>query len=129
MAGYKGGWGEQYRVHSVLKHDDFWLIDGFTTLLPLDLLVCSKDLAVGRRSLAGLALVVASSPGEGVLLDGLGGDMGAGSLAAGGRPPEDGVAGVEVAVPVWGLRQSTVTTNGYPLMSRVNYLGPLSITL
>ena len=67
-----------------------------------------SNLTGGRLSLAGLALVVAGRPGEGALAAGDGG-VGGLAAAAGGRPLRGAAAGVVTAVPVWGLRRSTVT--------------------
>ena len=83
----------------------------------------------GLRSLAGLAAAVAGNPGEAALAAG-GGDGGVegGAAAAGGRPRRGAAAGVVAAVPVCGLRRSTVTACCWPPMSRVKYLGVRATT-
>ena len=68
--------------------------------------------------------MVAGRSGEGVLLAGLWGDVGAGGLAADGRPLQGGATGVDTDVLECGLRRSTVTAWGCPLMSMLKYLAP-----
>jgi len=73
-------------------------------------------------------LVVAGRPGDAARAAGGGGvDVGA-TAAAGGRPWRDGAAGDAAAVPVCGLRRSTVTVCCWPPTSRVKYLGVFATT-
>ena len=104
-----------------------------TTSLPLDFGSHKSNLSGRRLSLAGLALVVAGSPGDVSLplrwtpdVPGVAGagDAAGSAGAAAGRPLRGGAAGAAAASPVCGFSRSTVTICSTPPTSMWKTLGP-----
>jgi len=122
------GWGGKYTAVATSLPPDLWFTDQ------------RSNLAGGRRSLAGLAAVVAGSPGDGARAGVEAGVLKTSSLSLsmlagtagvrgfGGRPCLAGAAGDAAAAPLCGFRRSTVTETSFPPMSTLKNLGPFSMT-